>query len=464
MQEYGCDQNFIDMGYINSSIEHAKQVPDNEIGEILDKAEKMIGLSHKEVAELLLTSNPTHIERIYSIADSIKKKIYGDRVVLFAPLYISDYCVNKCSYCGFRCDHNFERKKLTLSQIEDEVCVLEDMGHKRLAIEAGEDPVNCDIDYIVDAIKAVYSIKNGNGSIRRANVNIAATTIEDYKKIHKVGIGTYILFQETYHQPTYEKVHLSGPKKDYFYHLTAFDRAQQAGINDVGAGVLFGLYDPIFEVIALMIHNEHLEKHYGVGFHTISVPRIRDAEGADIDVAQYILTDEELLKIVAILRIAVPFTGLIISTRESVEVRKRLISIGVSQISGGSSVEVGGYSKHEHQSAQFNVADSRPMADIIEWLLDEGVIPSFCTACYRKGRTGDNFMSLAKSGNIKDVCLPNALLTLAEYARDYGNEVFANKSAIVIDKQINNIENPVIRERTIALLEKIRTGKGDFFV
>ena len=464
MKHYGFEEQFIDHEYIESLLKEGKEADKKEIDRILDKAEGFEGLSHKDVAALLTVEDEEQTKRIFEIAGNIKKNVYGDRIVLFAPLYISDYCVNKCLYCGFRCDHKYERKRLTLDEVREEVKLLEAMGHKRLAVEAGEDPVNCSIDYVTDVLKTIYDVKFDSGDIRRANVNIAATTVENYEKLHDAGIGTYILFQETYHKPTYERLHVAGPKHDYFYHLTAFDRAQQAGIDDVGAGVLFGLYDYRFEVISLMLHNEHLEKEYGVGFHTISVPRIQKADGADFNVAQYIPTDEEFLKLVAIIRLAVPFTGMIISTRESFEMRKKLISIGISQVSGGSSVEVGGYAKREHKSAQFEVADSRTAAEIIDWLMDEGVVPSFCTACYRNGRTGDRFMQLAKSGNIKNVCLPNALMTLQEYAQDYGNEEFRDKTEKLVKMHLPNIENETMRLKTAENINKIKAGERDLYV
>ncbi|MGI6361707.1 MAG: [FeFe] hydrogenase H-cluster radical SAM maturase HydG [Bacillota bacterium] len=464
MKYYGYDKPFIDHDYIEELLEKGQHPDDQEISRILDKADSFQGLTHQEVAALLCTDKKEHLERIFEVAGKIKHRVYGDRIVMFAPLYISDYCINKCLYCGFRSDHEYERTKLSLDEIREEVRLLEAMGHKRLALEAGEDPRNCPIDYVLDALKAIYEIKFDNGDIRRANINIAATTVEDYRKLHEAGIGTYILFQETYHRPTYERVHVAGPKSDYFYHLTAFDRAQQAGIDDVGAGVLFGLYDYRFEVIAMMMHGEHLEREYGVGFHTISVPRIREADGADFSVAEYIPTDEDFLKLVAILRLAVPYTGMIISTRESVEMRKKLISIGVSQVSGGSTVEVGGYSKRENNSSQFEVVDSRPSSEIIDWLMDEGVVPSFCTACYRKGRTGDRFMRLAKTGNIKNICLPNALMTLVEYAEDYGDEAFKERTDRLIKKQLPQIDSDAMREQTADYIARIRAGERDLYV
>lgn len=454
---------FIDEKHINSVLEQAKDSTDEQISNILDKAEQFKGLTHLEVAALLATEKPEHLERIFEIAGKIKEHIYGDRVVMFAPLYVSDYCVNKCSYCGFRCDNEYERRRLTMDEIRTEVKLLEKMGHKRIALEAGEDPVNCDIDYILESMKTIYDM-NEDGEIRRINVNIAATTVENFKKLKAADIGTYILFQETYHKPTYEKVHIAGPKSNYEYHLTAMDRAMEGGIDDVGGGVLFGLYDASFEVLGLMLHNEHLEKEFGVGFHTISSPRLCKADGMDTSDYPHILSDEEFLKIVAIIRIAVPFTGMIISTRESVELRKKLIKIGISQVSAGSSVEVGGYQAREHGGSQFKVADNRGAQDIISWLMDEDFIPSFCTACYRNGRTGDRFMQLAKSGNIKNVCLPNAIMTLQEYALDYGDDEFKSKADKVIAKHIENVDDEKVKELVKGNLEKLKAGQRDLFV
>ena len=464
MLDYGCDEKFIDSKYIEDLLLTAKDATDQDIEDILDKADRFEGLTHHEVAVLLQTDNAKHMDRIFEVAGNIKKHIYGERVVMFAPLYVSDYCVNKCAYCGFRCDHDYPRKRLTMDEIREEVRILESMGHKRLAVEAGEDPVNCPIEYIEEVLKTIYDMKFKNGEIRRANVNIAATTVGNYRRLKNAGIGTYILFQETYHQPTYEKLHLAGPKRDYWYHTTAFDRAQQGGIDDVGGGVLFGLYDYKFEVLGLLLHNEHLEKRFNVGFHTISVPRIREADGADNTAAHYVPTDEEFLKLVAIIRMAVPFTGMIVSTRESMEIRKKLISIGISQVSGGSSVEVGGYAMREANAPQFILADSRPAGTIIEWLMDEGLVPSFCTACYRKGRTGDRFMSLAKSGNIKNVCLPNALTTLCEYAQDYGDDSFRAKADRIIEKHISTILNEKVRQLTIDNIARIKAGERDLYL
>ena len=454
-----------DNSYIENLLIQAKQIYDETvISKILDKADKLEGLSHEEVAQLLVCEDEKHIARIFEIAHKIKNHIYGNRIVLFAPLYVSDYCVNQCAYCNYNHNHGFERRKLTMEQVREEVVILEKMGHKRLALEAGEDEENCSIEFILECLDTIYKMKTENGEIRRVNVNIAATTVENYKKLKAAGIGTYILFQETYHRPTYDKVHIAGPKKDYDYHITAFDRAMEAGIDDVGGGVLFGLHDPYFDVLALMLHNEYLEKKFGVGFHTVSIPRICKADGAIDSAYEYALDDKSFLKIAAILRIAIPFTGMIISTRESPEMRKKLIHAGVSQISGGSSTGVIGYSTPDNSTKQFEINDDRKASDIIEWLIDENMIPSFCTACYRNGRTGDRFMSLAKSGNIKNVCLPNALMTLCEYSCDYGNGEFIKKADALIEKELSNIENEEVRILTANNIKKIKNGERDLFV
>ena len=455
---------FIDEAYINQLLEDAKGVSEQEIDRILTKAENFEGLTHEEVAALLVTESKTHLNRMFAAAQKIKEHIYGNRIVLFAPLYVSDYCVNECKYCSYNCDHQFDRHKLTMDELRQEVQILEAMGHKRLALEAGEDDENCPIDYILECLKTVYSMKFDNGEIRRINVNIAATTVENFKKLKEVGIGTYILFQETYHKPTYLDMHISGPKRNYDYHTTAFDRAMQAGIDDVGGGVLFGLYDPYFEVLGLMLHNEHLEKEFGVGFHTISVPRIRKAEGALQTKFPYAVDDETFKKLVAIIRLAVPFTGMIISTRESVEMRKELIRLGISQMSAGSSTGVGGYQTRKNSSVQFKVIDERDAQSVIKWIMEEGMVPSFCTACYRSGRTGDRFMSLAKSGNIKNVCLPNAIMTLAEYMQDYGDAEFKRMAQETIAREIPHIENEKIRRLVEENVKKIAAGERDLFV
>jgi 2-iminoacetate synthase len=458
-------ENFINTGYIEKLLEEAKGSSESEINASLDKAERFEGLNHREIAALLVSTNPAHLERINSIAWKIKQHIYGNRIVMFAPLYVSDHCVNKCSYCSYNCAHSFNRRKLSMDELREEVRILESLGHKRIALEAGEHGKECPIDYIVDCMKTIYDMKFNNGEIRRINVNIAATTIENYKKLKEVGIGTYILFQETYHQPTYDKVHIAGPKKDYLYHLTAFDRAQEAGIDDVGGGVLFGLADPYFEVLALMIHNEHLEEKFGVGFHTISVPRLCAASGMSMEEFPHLVDDATFEKIVAIIRLAVPFTGMILSTREGHEMRNRVLKLGISQISAGSCTGVGGYSNKENEcpNPQFIVNDERPPLEILSELLDDGYVPSFCTACYRSGRTGDRFMSLAKSGQIKNVCHPNALMTLCEYSIDYGDDKFRTKTTSAIAREIPEIKNEKIREKTKLNVEKIKCGERDFF-
>ena len=464
--------HFIDREYIEKLLEEAKSADaaagDAAIGRALDKAERFEGLNHREIAALLVSEKPEHLQRIFDVAGKIKRRIYGNRIVIFAPLYVSNYCVNRCAYCGFNCGQNFERRKLTMDEVREEVKLLEKMGHKRLALETGEHDGECPIDYVLECIKTIYDMKFENGEIRRINVNIAATTTENYRKLKEAAIGTYILFQETYHEPTYERVHLAGPKRYFDWHVTAFDRAHEAGIDDVGGGVLFGLADPCFEVLGLMIHNEHLEEKFGVGFHTISVPRICPAAGMNIADFPHVVSDDMFAKIVAIIRIAVPFTGMILSTRENHEMRSRLLHLGISQISAGSSTEVGGYAKRERNEAatpQFFVSDDRPALSIIAELIDDGYIPSFCTACYRNGRTGDRFMALAKSGRIGSVCLPNALMTLCEYAMDYGDGAFREKAAALIEQELPAIADENIRRRAAENVEKIRRGEGrDFFV
>ena len=455
---------FINNDYIFSLLLEARKTGDSDIDRILDKAEQFMGLNHTEVASLMQTGNPRHIERMFEISGKIKRYIYGNRVVMFAPLYVSNYCINQCDYCGYKCSNKFSRRRLTMDELRNEIKVLEKMGHKRLALEAGEDPVHADIEYILACLKTIYETKLNNGEIRRVNVNIAATSVENYKMLKNAGIGTYILFQETYHKPTYEEKHISGPKNNYEYHLTAFDRAMEAGIDDVGAGVLFGLYDWKYEVLSLMLHNEHLEKKYGVGFHTVSVPRLCKAQGFDMLNYPHLVDDDDFTRLVAILRLAVPFTGMIISTRETAEMRSKLIKIGVSQMSGGSSVDVGGYTRAGNETAQFSVSDERSAYDIVRWLISQGLIPSFCTACYRKGRTGDRFMQLAKSGNIKNVCHPNALQTLVEYAVDCGDSNFLQEVLTLCKSEINVIENEKIKLLTKKNISKILNGERDLYI
>ena len=454
---------FINHEYIYKILEETKNPSNEQIKEVLNRAKNREGLDYKDIAILLQAEDEKDLKEIYSLAGEIKKDIYGKRVVVFAPLYVSDYCVNNCVYCGYKRDNKFNRRRLTMDEVAQEVKILEQMGHKRLALELGEDPVNAPIDYVLECLDTIYKTQNNNGEIRRVNVNIAATTVENYKLLKEKGIGTYILFQETYHKPTYDKMHPKSLKGDYNYHLTAFDRAMEAGIDDVGAGVLFGLADPRFEVLGLMMHNAHLEEKFGVGFHTISVPRLQPANGVSLENYPHLLDDKMFKKIVAILRIAVPFTGLILSTRETPEMRKELLKYGVSQISAGSSTGVGGYKEREEgkEVKQFKTNDERSPIEILKELLSDGYIPSYCTACYRKGRTGDRFMSLAKSGNIKYVCEPNALMT---FSKPWTDEELYKKSLEIIDKEVENIEREDIKSLTKESMEKMKKGQRDFYL
>ncbi|MCK8060974.1 MULTISPECIES: [FeFe] hydrogenase H-cluster radical SAM maturase HydG [unclassified Fusibacter] len=457
---------FINHEYISNLLNQTKNAPLSEIDEILTRAEAFKGLSHEDVAKLLTLTDSERLTRMYNIAGKVKKSIYGDRVVMFAPLYISDYCVNNCTYCGYQRDNKFARRKLTQEEIRKEVILLEKMGHKRLALEVGEDPVNADIDYVVESIKTIYDTYESNGDIRRINVNIAATSVEEYKKLKAAEIGTYILFQETYHRPTYEIKHPKSLKGDYERQLYAFDRAMQAGIDDVGAGVLFGLYDYQFEVLALMLHNEELEKQHGVGFHTISVPRLKAADGLSFDDYPHLVSDDEFRKLVAIIRLAVPFVGMILSTRESAEFRKELLGYGISQVSAGSCTGVGGYKEREEgiNHEQFHTADDRSPMEVVSGLIEDGYIPSYCTACYRSGRTGDRFMQLAKSGSIGFVCEPNALMTLMEYIHDYGDDALREKTLPMIYEKANAIPRADVKELLLTNLEKIAAGERDLFL
>lgn len=471
MAKYG-DHNYMEADFINHALietilEKTQNASDEVIDQIIEKGRKKQGLSLEEVSVLLQAHTPEQIDKINIIASEIKQSIYGNRVVLFAPLYVSNYCVNNCTYCGYKRENGFARRKLTEAEIREEVRILERMGHKRLALEAGEDPVNCTIDYIVDTLRIIYDEATEKSNIRRVNVNIASTTIENFKKLHEAQIGTYILFQETYHKPTYLEVHPKSLKGNYEYHLTAFDRAMQAGIDDVGAGVLFGLSDHRFEVLALLMHNQHLEETYGVGFHTISVPRIKKAEGMDLDQFKHIIDDETFKKIVAILRIAVPYVGIILSTRETQEIRTELLHHGVSQISAGSCTGVGGYKENEEGSdevAQFKVSDERSPVEVIKGLIEDGFIPSYCTSCYRMGRTGDRFMALAKTGEIQHVCQPNALMTLKEYALDFGDEALNEQVDQFIEKEIEKIANEKTKQNVVKGLQDLSQGVRDIFL
>ena len=459
------EKKIIHEEYILDLLAEAKSPTKEEIHEILNRGKRKEGLSHKEIATLLQVEDEDMMKEIFHAAGELKRSIYGNRIVIFAPLYLSNHCVNHCHYCGYKKGGGIMRKKLSQKELREEVLQLEQMGHKRLALEAGEDPVSCTIDYITESIKTIYDTWNNKGNIRRANVNIAATTVEDYKKLKEAGIGTYILFQETYHKPTYEALHLSGPKANYDYHLTAFNRAMEAGLDDVGAGVLFGLYDYKFEVLALMLHNEYLEQNYGVGFHTISVPRLKPAEGMNLSDFPHLVKNKDFKKIVAVLRLAVPFTGIILSTRESHQMRQEVIEYGVSQISAGSCTGVGGYKKGEerHETAQFEVADNRTPLEVLKELVDAGHLPSYCTACYKSGRTGDRFMALAKSGEIQNTCHPNALMTLMEYALDYGNEEFKELVDGLIAREEVHVASESVRIKLADNIRRIKTGERDLF-
>lgn len=461
-------EEFISHEEILDTLAYAQENKNNEklIDAILEKAKLRKGLSHREASVLLACEMPDKIQQIYALAEQLKKDFYGNRIVMFAPLYLSNYCINGCVYCPYHAKNkHIARKKLTQEEIVKEVMALQDMGHKRLALEAGEDPVNNPIEYILECIKTIYSIQHKNGAIRRVNVNIAATTVEEYRMLKEAGIGTYILFQETYHKESYEQLHPTGPKHNYAYHTEAMDRAMEGGIDDVGLGVLFGLERYAYEFAGLLMHAEHLEAVHGVGPHTISVPRVKRADDIDPDTFDNGIDDEIFAKIIACIRIAVPYTGMIISTRESKEVRERALHLGVSQISGGSRTSVGGYCEEEPEdenSEQFDVSDKRTLDEVVHWLMDLGYIPSFCTACYREGRTGDRFMSLCKSGQIQNCCHPNALMTLKEYLEDYALPDTKKIGEALIQKELGNIPKEKVREITVYHLQEIEKGNRDF--
>ncbi len=423
------------------------------------------GLTHREASVLLACEDPELTQKMFTLAEEIKKAFYGNRIVIFAPLYLSNYCINGCVYCPYHSiNRNIPRKKLNQEEVKRQVIALQDMGHKRLALEAGEDPFHNPIEYILECIRTIYSIKHKNGAIRRVNVNIAATTVENYRKLKEAGIGTYILFQETYHKESYLKLHPFGPKHDYSYHTEAMDRAMEGGIDDVGLGVLFGLELYRYEFAGLLMHAEHLEAVHGVGPHTISVPRIKKADDIDPSVFDNGISDEIFEKLIALIRISVPYTGMIISTRESQQVRARALHLGISQISGASRTSVGGYDEPErpHDTEQFDVSDQRTLDEVIAWLMDMGFIPSFCTACYRAGRTGDRFMSLCKSGQIQNCCHPNALMTLKEYLVDYASEATRKQGDAMIASEIPTIPNEKVRNTLAQYLERIEKGERDF--
>jgi len=459
---------FIEDGEILSTLEYAKKNKNNKelINSIIEKARECKGLNHQEAAVLLECDLEEENKKIEELAMEIKNKFYGNRIVMFAPLYLSNYCVNGCIYCPYHHGNkHIARKKLTQEEIKKEVIALQDLGHKRLALETGEDPINSPIEYVLESIKTIYSIKHKNGAIRRVNVNIAATTVENYKKLHDAGIGTYILFQETYHKESYESLHPTGPKHDYAYHTEAMDRAMQGGIDDVGLGVLFGLERYRYEFSGLLMHAEHLEAVYGVGPHTISVPRIRPADDIDPNSFSNGINDDVFAKIVACIRISVPYTGMIVSTRESKKTRERVLQLGVSQISGGSKTSVGGYVHSEEEddkSEQFDVIDQRPLGAVVKWLMELGFIPSFCTACYREGRTGDRFMSLCKSGQIANCCLPNALMTLKEFLMDYADEETRKVGNQLIETELAKIPNEKVKQIAKDNLMAITLGSRDF--
>ena len=461
-------EEFINHQEILDTIAWAEENKNNKeaVEALIERARDCKGLTHREAALLLACEDPELVDKMYAAAKEIKKKFYGNRIVMFAPLYLSNYCINGCVYCPYHAKNkHIRRKKLTQEEIRREVIALQDMGHKRLALETGEDPKNNPIEYVLESIKTIYGIKHKNGAIRRVNVNIAATSVENYRKLKEAGIGTYILFQETYNKESYEALHPTGPKSDYAYHTEAMDRAMEGGIDDVGCGVLFGLETYRYDFVGLLMHAEHLEARFGVGPHTISVPRICPAD--DIDTADFsnAVPDEIFQKIVAVIRIAVPYTGMIISTRESVSCREKVLDLGISQISGGSRTSVGGYAeeeKEEENSSQFDVSDKRTLDEVVNWLLKLGYIPSFCTACYREGRTGDRFMSLVKSGQIANCCHPNALMTLKEYLEDYASPDTREKGLKVIEKELQKVEREKTREICARNLKEIEQGKRDF--
>lgn len=468
MNKYNLD--FLDENIINQIISDAEKKSENSeiVREILKKAEKAEGITDEEAAILLSIKDENLLEEMYTVSKKIKEKIYGKRIVMFAPLYISNYCVNNCRYCGYKhCNDELFRKKLNSEELIAEVKALEKLGHKRIALEAGEDPINCSIDYVLDCIKDIYSIKFKNGSIRRINVNIAATTVENYKKLKEAEIGTYILFQESYHKPTYEYFHLQGPKKDYEYHTTAMFRAREAGIDDVGIGVLYGLYDYKYETIAMIRYANELEKVTGVGPHTISVPRLRPAENVSLENYPHLVADKDFKKLVAVLRLAVPYTGLIISTREEAGFRDEIIDIGISQVSSGSCTGVGGYSEREKnidEKPQFELGDNRSPMEMLKSLIESGYIPSYCTSCYRNGRTGDRFMEIAKSGQINVMCEANALMTLKEFLLDYADEDLRALGDKVIMETLEKIPNEEFKAKIRENLKLIESGVRDINV
>lgn len=467
------DSSFIDDEEIFDTLAEAKVLARDRgaVSDILAKARECRGLTHREAAVLLEADDPEATAELFALAKTVKEKIYGRRIVLFAPLYVSNYCINGCAYCGFHAGNtNMRRKKLTMEEIDRECEAILALGHKRIAMESGEHPDETPLDYIIDCIKRAYAYKNSNGdSIRRINVNIAATTVEEFRQLKDAEIGTYILFQETFHRPTYTKMHLSGPKSNYDWHTAALHRAQHGGIDDVGAGVLYGLYDHHYEMVAQLMQAEHMDKTLGVGPHTISVPRLREAEGVDLEKFPHLMTDEQFLRLIAVIRVATPYTGMILSTRESAETRMKALELGISQVSAGSCTGIGGYHKEIGQpddpceTAQFKISDDRTPDEILRWLCSDGYIPSYCTACYRLGRTGDRFISLAKSGQIGNICQPNALLTFEEYLRDYASDELKEAGEKLIEKEIGEIPSEKIKSLTEERLKKIKGGAVDLY-
>lgn len=466
-------EEFINDAKIKETLAFAEAHKDDLelMNEILNKGREYKGLSYAEAATLLECEDPEIIQQIFDLGKEIKEHFYGNRIVMFAPLYLSNYCVNGCVYCPYHGQNKtIPRKKLTQEEIRDEVIALQDMGHKRLAIEAGEHPKENPIEYILESIRTIYSIKHKNGAIRRVNVNIAATTVENYRKLKEAGIGTYILFQETYNKEAYEQLHPTGPKSDYAYHTEAMDRAMQAGIDDVGCGVLYGLNNYKYDFVGMLMHAHHLEKTYGCGPHTISVPRVRPADDIDPDAFDNGVPDDVFKRIVAVLRIAVPYTGMIMSTRESAKTRRECLEIGITQISGGSRTSVGGYADEldeqgkfdSEDTAQFDVEDRRTLSEVVDWLIDLGYVPSFCTACYREGRTGDRFMSLLKSGQIANCCQPNAMMTLKEFLMDYASEDTRVKGDALIEEKLSLIPDDNVRDICRQHLKEIENGNRDF--
>ncbi|HOE18599.1 MAG TPA: [FeFe] hydrogenase H-cluster radical SAM maturase HydG [Syntrophorhabdaceae bacterium] len=470
MKETATDQDsaFIDEKKIHDMLGRAQQVRKQDAEAIIEKARAAKGLTPYETAVLLHVDDDGLLRSMLQAAHEVKERIYGKRLVFFAPLYISNYCINNCYYCGYRKENPISRRRLSTGEIEQEVIILESMGHKRLALEAGEDPAHCPIEYVLDAIRCIYKVKDKMGSIRRVNVNIAATTVEDYRKLKEAGIGTYILFQETYHRDIYKAMHPSGPKGGYDWHVTAMDRAMEGGIDDVGLGVLFGLYDYKFEVLGLLFHSLHLEERFGVGCHTISVPRMRPAEGVSLENFPYLVNDKDFKKVIAVIRLAVPYTGMILSTREKAEYRDEVISLGISQLSAGSCTGVGGYhrdieKKTVETQGQFKIEDNRTTDEVLRSICESGYLPSFCTACYRKGRTGDRFMPLAKSGEIQNLCQPNAILTFKEFLLDYASEKTREIGAQTIREHLKSIPSDKVRKATEERLKKLEQGERDLY-